>query len=482
MPPGRSSPPGWRPDSIFASAREPIFLLGPDRRILVVNRAWEECTGHPEAEVIGLECRPHGPTRPGDLAGLGGSFCPPPEAMAGRPAGGPTMIIRRGGERIDRHIEFWPLHAPAGPLSGLLGLILTPGTPPRLADAESQSLRHALLSLRGRMFARHAHDTLIGLGPEHRRVLDGVEAAAASNVPVTIVGESGTGKRYVARIIHGRGPRRQMPLLGYDCRAIPPELLERELFGGTGSDPGGGLERLVAPDGSTVVVGDLLSLPRDLQARLASVVSAPGRPARLIATTAGDLDEALRREQIRPDLYHAVTPLVIRLRPLRDRPDDLPLLAQSLLERANLRGEATRSGFEPAAVDVLAAYDWPGNLRELAEVIESAHQSARGDRIAEDDLPAQIRGRRGGAYLPGPHPATHPTATLKDRLDAFERRAIEQALGLSQQNKTRAARRLGVNRPFLYRRMKELGIADGDPAPGKPDPDAGAGEPTATEP
>lgn len=476
MPPGRSTPPGWRHDSILAQAREPLFLLGPDRRILLVNRAWEELTGHAEAEVIGLECRPHGPTRAGDLAGLGGSFCPPPEALGGRPAGGRTTIIRRGGERVDRRVEFWPLHGQAGTLGAILGFVLPADAAPRAADAASQELRHALLDIRARLFARHAHDALIGVGPEHRRVLDGVEAAASSSVPVTIVGEPGTGKRFVARQIHARGPRRQMPLLGYDCRAVPPEILERELFAG----PGGALDitasdRLLAPDGSTVVVGDLLDLPRDLQARLASALASPARGARLIATTAGDLDAAVHREQLRPDLYLAVTPLVIRLRPLRDRLDDLPSLAQSLLERANLRGEVTRSGFEPATVDLLSAYDWPGNLRELAEVVEAAHAAASGELIAAADLPARILGRRGGAYLPagGPAVAAAPP-TLKERLVAFERRAIEEALALSRGNKTRAASRLGVNRPFLYRRMRELRIADAEAAePGGP---PGAGE------
>ncbi len=425
----------------------------------MVNAAWEELTGHLEAEVVGLECRPHGPTRAGDLAGLGGSFHPPPETMAGQPSGGKTLIIRRGGERVQRRVEFWPFHGSGGQLAGVLGIVRPVESPPQSPVSESQALRFALLDLRARMYARHAHDTLIGQGAEHRRVLMGIDAAVASTVPVTIVGESGTGKRFVARIIHQGGPRRQMPLLGFDCQAIPPEILERELFDGLDlARPTEGQGRLVAPEGSTVVLGDILRLPRDLQARIASELIGSVRPARLIVTTSGNLEDSFRSERIRPDLYYALTTLVIRLRPLRDRLDELPLLAQAMLERANLRGRIGRSGFSPSAIDVLLAYDWPGNLRELGQVIDEAHQNARGERIESDDLPNSIRGKRGGAYLAPSKPT--PILPLKDQLTAFERELIEEALGQAQGNKTRAAKRLGVNRPFLYRRIKELGVED----------------------
>ena len=487
MPSARTPNPAWRPDSIFALAREPILLLAADRRITLVNRAWEELTGHREAEVVGVECRPHGPTRPGDLAGLGGSFCPPPEALAGRPTGGKTTILCRGGERVQRRVEYWPFHDPAGNLLGLLGIVRPPEVLPLASDSVSQSLRFGLLELRDRLFARHSADTLIGQGAEHQRVLDGVDAAVATSIPVTIVGGAGTGKRFVARLIHQRSPRRQMPLLGYDCQAIAPEILERELFGGLGPAAGGeDWGRLIAPEGATVVLGDVLQLPRDLQSRLAAGLTRTPRSVRLIATTTGNLDAAWQAERLRSDLYHALTTLVIRLRPLRDRLEELPLLAQSLLERANLRGETTRFGFQPEAIAALIAYDWPGNLRELAEVIDQAHRQASGDLIGVADLPGQIQGQRGGAYLV----ATQPTASslpLKDRLLAFERQEIEKALAQAGRNKALAARRLGVNRPFLYRRLKELGIdAEVDaPEPSSPasvDPDstdatASAGDP-----
>ncbi len=116
MPPTRVS--SVRLDALVQRAREPVFLLGPDRRILLVNRAWEELTGHRSDEVAGLECHPHGPTRAGDLDGLGASFCPPPEAMNGQPSGTKSLILHADGERRWSRLEFWPFHDAEGALSG----------------------------------------------------------------------------------------------------------------------------------------------------------------------------------------------------------------------------------------------------------------------------------------------------------------------------------------------------------------------------
>jgi DNA-binding NtrC family response regulator len=186
----------------------------------------------------------------------------------------------------------------------------------------------------------------------------------------------------------------------------------------------------------------------------------------LIATTAGDPEAALRQEQIRPELYYGLSVLVIRTLPLRERRHDLLLLAQSLLERANQRTGSTCGGFTPRAVPVLQAYDWPGNLSELARVIDVAHDHLRSQTRAEkamplidmDDLPASIRGHLGAAYLP---PTAAPSIKpLDELLTEIERRLIETALSRARQNKSRAAELLGISRPRLYRRIKELNLPD----------------------
>ncbi len=225
--------------------------------------------------------------------------------------------------------------------------------------------------------------------------------------------------------------------------------------------------RPISPDdGATVLIGDVLDLPRDLQARLVTVLD--GR-VRLIATTVGDPDAALNAERLRPDLYYALTTLVLRLRPLRDRLDDLPLLAQHLLERANLKGDRRREGLTRSALDALLGYDWPGNFLELARVIDDAHGRGTDDFIQVEDIPASIRGHLGGAYQPPQQPSG--PISLKEMLTRVERRLIEKALERAGDNKSRAAKMLGINRPFLYRRIKELGIADDTETPDEISPD-----------
>jgi transcriptional regulator with AAA-type ATPase domain len=450
MPSSRVS--SVRLDALWQQAREAVLVLNAERRFIYVNRAWEELTGHLASAVLGLVCNPHGPSVPDELDGLGGSFCPPPEALAGQPSGAPTLIVRASGERLWRRVEFWPFHDERDQLLCLLGLVRDADDPTRVPDSEASRPRVALMEIRERLRRRYGFENLIGRGPSHRRLLDQITASAATSVPVLIVGEPGTGKRLVTRIIHQQGPRSGSLLLPIDCAALPPEVIERELFEECGE---ASAHRLRLPEGSSLLLSDILELTRDLQARLAGVID---DRVRLLATTAGDPEQALQSGRLRPDLYYALTTLVIRLSPLRERLDDLPLLGQHLLERANARGERQRLGFSPEALDVLAGYDWPGNLRELERVIDAAHAQGDGDLVQANDLPAAIRGHLGSAYTPPPMPP--PVTPLDELLTQLERRLIEQALLKARQNKSRAAELLEISRPRLYRRIKELNIPD----------------------
>lgn len=437
-------------------AREPVFLLDAERRLAYVNPAWEELTGYAADAVLGLDCRPCGPSRVGETAGLGDSFGPPSEVLAGQPAGGPILIVHAQGERRWRRVEFWPYHDGKGTLLFVFGLVREREAPAHAPDAASQRLRTELLEIRDRLLARHGFDTLIGRGAGHRRLLDQVRAAAATTVPVLVVGEPGTGKRLVARTIHQQGPHPQALFLSFDCAALPPEDLQRELFGIVGGEQ---TPRTALPQGSTVLLRDVLDLPRDLQNGLTSTL---GAGVRLLATTTGDPERARRDDRLCLDLYYALTTLVIHLAPLRDRLDELPLLVQHLMERANQRGERRRSGFSPEAMDALIGYDWPGNLRELARVIDAAQVRGTADLIQVDDLPAAIRGHLGSSYNPPPMPPA--VVPLDDLLTQVERRVIEQALQRARHNKSRAAELLDISRPRLYRRIKELNIPD-EPEP-----------------
>jgi PAS domain S-box-containing protein len=454
---------GARLENLFQQAREPMFALNPDQKLVWVNRAWEELTGHPAETVLGQVCHAHGPTRAGDLAGLGGSFYPPAEARAGRPAASPTLIISASGERKWRRVVHWPLHDEHGTRLGMLGVVAPADAdaPAVVPDTVIQRLRSELLELRTRLHERHGFDTLVGRGPAHRRLLEQVAAAAATTVPVLIAGEPGTGKRLVARTIHQQGPRRSAALIPFSASALPPDVLAREVFGRDGHSDEPPAPQLALPEGTTVLIGDVLELPRDLQAMLAAALDPPR--CRLLATTTGDPETAYKTGRLRADLYFALTSLVIRLAPLRERLDELPLVAQHLLERRNQHGVRQRTGFSTEALATLLGYDWPGNIGELARVVEAAHTSGSGDWIETDDLPADIRGHLGAAYLPPPLPS--PITPLDELLTQVERRLIEHAMQRAGQNKSRAAELLGISRPRLYRRIKELNLPD-EPEPG----------------
>jgi DNA-binding NtrC family response regulator len=458
MPTARTA--AFEPNPLWQRAREPIFWLDPTLKLVWVNRAWEELTGHASESVVGLTCQAHAPTRAGDPIDLAASFHPPPEAMAGRPAGTPTLIYHAGGEPLWRRLEFWPFRDEDDRLLGLLGTVRRPDAPPSVPDSEGHRLHVELLEIRRRLQQRYGLDGLIGSGPAHRRLLEQVRLAAGSAVPVLIVGERGTGKRHVARTIHLQRAGRQRPLIAFDCEALSAETLEHELFGATDPDEAeaiGRRSRLALSDDSTLLLDEVLSLPRDLQTRLVDSLDAR---VRLLATTTVEPDAALKDERLRPELYFALTTLVIRTAPLRDRRDELPALAQHFLERANERGGPQRIGFAPEAIAVLLEYDWPGNLSELARVVDHAVARPRGQArpIAADDLPATIRGSLGGAYNPPAAPCS--IKPLDQLLTEVERRLIETAMRQARSNKSRAAEILGISRPRLYRRIKELNLPD----------------------
>jgi PAS domain S-box-containing protein len=460
----------FAPLPLWEQACEPVFWLDPALKLTWVNRAWERLTGYRADTVVGLICHAHAPTRAGDLADLAASFHPPPESVAGQPCGTPTLILQAGGEAIWRRVEFWPFRDEHDALLGLLGTVRDLNGLPSVPDSRDNSLHVELLEIRRRLHEQPGYDGLIGFGSSHRRLLDQVHLASVSAAPVLIVGESGTGKRHVARTIHQNGQGRQQPLVSFDCEALPAEILERELFGPNTSVALGSATmssalktarpRLSLGDGSTLLIREILMLPRDLQARLAASLDSP---VRLLATTGLDPEIALEREQIRPELYFALTTLVLRLSPLRDRRQELPVLAQHMLERANQRGGKQRTGFSPPALSALMSYDWPGNVQELARVVDFAHDRGSDAWIALGDLPAPLRGSHGESYLPPTAPS--PIKPLDQLLTEVERRLIETALRQARGNKSRAAEILGISRPRLYRRIKELDLPDDAEAP-----------------
>jgi DNA-binding NtrC family response regulator len=468
--------PAFRPDQFWQQAREPLFWLDSLCRLSWVNRAWEDLTGQSGGSLLGLSCAAHGPSGTDVENELAHCFSPPSEVMQGAPAGNHALIPRGAGAPYRCRVEFWPFRDREGTLLGILGQVRDPDDA-SVPDSKIRQLQARLQELREQLRGRFGFDALIGTGPAHDRLLEQIRLAAAEPVPVLIVGEPGTGKRLVGQIIHDSGPSRPAPILPLDCEALPAEVIEQELrklasTAAPDEDAPARQPRLSVP-ALTLLVGDLLALPRDQQCRLFEVLTT--RPdVRLVAMTAGDPEAAVREERLRPDLYHAITTLVLRIEPLRQRRQDVAILAEHLLGRINRRKGVVCGGLDPQAISALESYHWPGNVRELERVLAMAHGLVTGRRdganpaltIGPGDLPASIRGHLGGAYLA---PVDRFVKPLDELLTEIERRLIETALGRARQNKSRAAELLGISRPRLYRRIKELNL----PEEGEPDPEPG---------
>jgi DNA-binding NtrC family response regulator len=309
---------------------------------------------------------------------------------------------------------------------------------------------------------------LIGRTPAMLAVYNQIARAADSVVPVLIVGESGTGKELVARALHRNSRRAARPFVAINCGAITDTLLESELFGhargsftGAIADTKGIFEQA---QGGTVFLDEIGETSPALQVKLLRVLEegevrpvGAGRSVkvdnRIVAATNRDLERTVGEHRFRADLYYRLSVIVIRLPPLRERRDDIPLLIAAFLKTASKRiGREVQ--LSSAAVDVLLTYDWPGNVRQLENTIERIVLFSRGTVVGAEDLPGLLHGTRRDT----------PAGLFEDlpSLEEMERRYLEHVLRAVGRNRTRAADVLGIDRRTLYRMADRYGIKLGD--------------------
>ena len=288
---------------------------------------------------------------------------------------------------------------------------------------------------------------------------------------VLIQGESGTGKELVAKALHAASPRRQGPFVPVDCGALPESIIESELFGHergafTGAVGAPGLFRVAS--GGTLFLDEIGEIPPAVQAKLLRVLQtrevrplggAAAVPVdiRVVGATHRDLAGMVAAGRFRQDLYYRLHVVRLALPPLRERPEDIPLLAPHFLE-SRRRPDAAVIGFEPEALVALAGHDWPGNVRELENVIESALALAPGEKLRAADLALPVARLGGLAPLPA-------ATALPLSLAAYERAALERALAECRGDASAAARRLGIGRSTFYRKLASHGIAVARRAP-----------------
>jgi two-component system NtrC family response regulator len=337
----------------------------------------------------------------------------------------------------------------------------------RLARVAEQSrLRSEVRDLQARLVERHRLEGIIGESGRMQEVLALAKRVAPSNATVLIRGESGTGKELIARAIHFNSPRAGGPLVNLNCAALPEQLLESELFGHEkGAFTGAVAQRkgrFEQADGGSIFLDEIGDLSPTLQVKLLRVLQerqferVGGNrtltvDVRVLAATHRDLERAMREGTFRDDLYYRLNVVTIQIPPLRERREDISLLLDHFLRKFAAKNRRDVTGLTAAARDALLKYDYPGNVRELENIVERAILLCRGRVIDLEDLPATVR--------PGQRSADEPLPKdLPGVLADIERQAIESALERSGGVQTQAAAALGISERVLRYKMKKYGL------------------------
>jgi two-component system response regulator AtoC len=318
---------------------------------------------------------------------------------------------------------------------------------------------------------RFGLENLIGESPAMHRILDTIRQVAPSRATVLILGESGTGKELIARAIHYLSHRNKTRFIAFNCSAFSPQLVESELFGHEKGAFTGASERRIGrieqAAGGTLFLDEIGEIDGNVQIKLLRALD-PGifervggnqsikTDIRLIAATNVDLPRLVNEKKFREDLYYRLNVVQIRVPPLRERKEDIPLLANAFLKEVSQRDNKPFRPLSLEAMDALLMYDWPGNIRELKGAIDSGVTLATGSQIALNDLPLTITQAR---FSP---PGKLGEITGQMNLHNNEMRLIMRALEETHGNRTEAAKKLGISRRTLHRRLKELNLSEND--------------------
>ena len=344
--------------------------------------------------------------------------------------------------------------------------------------AERRSVDTATRHLREKLRSQQGLSNLIGNSPEMEKIYRILSKVSQTVHPVLILGESGTGKELIARSIHANGPNASKPFLPVDCGSLVPTLVESELFGYVkGAFTGAARNKeglLVSAEGGTVFLDEIGEMPLDLQAKLLRALQEKEvRPVganhrvpincRILAATNRDLGTMVEQGRFRKDLYYRLNVVALRIPPLRDRREDIPLLAAHFLSRMNSRNDGTKYVLSDDALRTMSEYAWPGNVRELENSIERACALCSGPVLHLADMPTQLQDfhlqAHRAANTTNGKTAVPDVASVTPLAD-LERKAILETLRQLKGDKLTTARLLGIGKTTLYRKLKEYGVSD----------------------
>ncbi len=432
-----------------------LLVVDPGGIIVSVNTAAEELTGYTREQLVGQSCRILNCTGCKIIGqGRGVDFCG--LFRVGRVKSKRCAITNRAGEQVNVLKRAAVLKDGDGRMIGAVETLTDLSELVR-KDREISTLRRTLRR-------RDGFHGLIGASPVMSRLFRLIETVASSEAPVIIYGQSGTGKELVAQAIHELGPRRRGPFIKVNCAALNENLLESELFGHVkGSFTGADRDRVgrfEAASGGDILLDEIGDLPLATQVKLLRVLEekeiervGDHKPiavdVRVIAATNRDLEQLIRQGRFREDLFYRLDVVPIRVPPLSQRREDIPLLVQSFIETSAAKNGKPVYGLTPKAMEAIMAYDWPGNVRELKHAVEYAVVLCPEGLVNLEHLPPKILTRGQGE-----------AAIRLDREARSNRMCAELSEALSQTggNQSRAAELLGVSRVTIWNRIKKCGL------------------------
>ncbi|MFW5959836.1 MAG: sigma-54 interaction domain-containing protein [Chitinivibrionales bacterium] len=434
-------------DTILESISDGVFTVDLDWRISSFNRAAEEITGISREEAAGRYC----------YEVFRSSMCESECALrhtldTGRPVIDKSgYIITAQGRRIPVSVSTAVLYDRDGEIIG---------------GAETFRDLSEVEALRKELEGHYRVGDLVSRSRSMDRIFNMIPAVAESMSTVLIQGETGTGKEVLAKALHSSGPRSEEPFIAVNCGALPPNLLESELFGyrkgaftGADKDKQG---RFSAAGSGTLFLDEIGEVRPDIQVKLLRVLQdgvyeplgASGSEqsnARIITATNKDLGELVKQGGFRKDLYYRINIIQMKLPPLRERKEDIPLLVNHFISKFNIRQGRNIKGIDAKALSILSAHTWPGNIRELENVIERAFVVCSGTWITPKHLDDELTGG-------DTNESFIPAKALRAAVDDVEREFITGSLERNGYNRTATARELGLHKTTLYRKIKALNI------------------------
>lgn len=444
----------------FDDAQAPIYLIDASRTIVYANAALADWVGLEIEDVLGRRVEYHSAPGGSSEGGLLTGLCPSPVALRGERTSGAISCVDRSGRLRRRGAEFLPMPAVSEESSDtgtsdaavLVYAELTDLGPTELLPAQSEvdsieRLRAQLQQFRWDQGQSLPVECLLGESNATAKLRRQAAALAASGANALLIGPRGSGVEELARSIFQRSqPDATAKLLPLDAALLDAEQLSDAVRDATAADP----SRSV-----TILLQNVDALTAEGQTTLARLLGSL-RDVRVLATASSE-DPPLVNA-----LHTVVATLTLHAVPLADRKSDLPLLAQSCVEQANIGAERQIAGVSAAALDQLALYSWPGGFAELRSVIAAAHLQATSAMIEPSDLPMLVQQATLAAELA---PRDRTPIVLDNYLATIERELVERALEQSGGNKAETARLLGMTRPRLYRRLARLGMLDAEAEP-----------------